>query len=36
MAGIDEIDDPNASLGGMLPVQAAGVLLQCVLAPTEN
>ena len=28
MGGIDEIDDPNVSFGGMFPMQAAGVLLQ--------
>ena len=29
MAGIDKIDDPNVRLGGVLSMQAAGVLLQC-------
>ena len=29
MGGIDEIDDPYVSFGGMFPMQAASVLLQC-------
>ena len=29
MGGIHEIDDPNVSFGGMFPMQATGVLLQC-------
>lgn len=29
MAGVDKIDDPNVRLGGVLSMQAAGVLLQC-------
>jgi hypothetical protein len=29
MGGIYKIDDPNVGLVGMLPMQAAGVLLQC-------